>query len=97
MGSFAMNMYHHITLETKGAAVYLTVKESYTHVPRKKNISKPRTKFQSANSRKLKIPGAFSQMSQCGTSEGSASPTLTCLLASLLHKWTYKSSITKTM
>lgn len=31
MGSFTTNMYNHITLETKGAAVYLTVKESYTY------------------------------------------------------------------
>lgn len=31
------------------------------------------------------IPGAFSHMSQRGTSIGVASPTLKCLLASLLH------------
>lgn len=34
------------------------------------------------------IPGAFSHISQRGTSMGSARPTLTCRLASLLHKWT---------
>lgn len=32
-----------------------------------------------------RIPGAFSQMSHRGTSLGSASPTRTCRLASLLH------------
>ena len=31
------------------------------------------------------LPGAFSQMSQRGTSLGLARPTLTCRLASLLH------------
>jgi len=34
------------------------------------------------------IPGAFSHMSQRGTSLGFARPTRTCRLASLLHMWT---------
>lgn len=55
MGSFTTDMYNHIALQTKGTAVYLTVKESYTHVPGKKNISKPCTKLQGANSHKLKM------------------------------------------
>lgn len=38
------------------------------------------------------IPGAFSHISQRGTSLGSASPTRTCLLASLLHICTCDSS-----
>lgn len=38
------------------------------------------------------IPGAFSHMSQRGTSLGSASPTRTCRLASLLHMWTCHSN-----
>ena len=38
------------------------------------------------------IPGAFSHMSHRGTSLGSASPTRTCRLASLLHIWTCNSS-----
>ena len=55
MGSFTTNMYSHITLQTKGTTVYLTVKESYTHVSRRDKYFKASYKSQAANCLTLKI------------------------------------------
>ena len=100
MGSFPTDMHSHITLQTKGTTVFLTVKESYIHVYRKEKYlaSCKSSNCKLSHTENIKhtensIPGAFSHMSQRGTLEGSASPTRTCLLASLLHKWTCKSRI----
>lgn len=35
MGSFTSNMDNHITLQTKGTSIDLTIKESYIHVSSK--------------------------------------------------------------
>lgn len=35
MGSFASNMDNHVTLQTKGTSIDLTIKESYIQVSRK--------------------------------------------------------------
>lgn len=89
MHSFTSNMNYHITLQTKGSSICLAVEESYIEIDWKgKHISnrhhRNTIRIESGNF----LPGAFSHMSQRGTSLGLARPTLTCLLASLLHMWT---------
>lgn len=90
MGSFTTNMHYHITLQAERTAIYLAVKESYIYIS-SQGKHKKLQKFMSREKKNmsaqtgLRIPGAFSHMSHCGTSLGSASPTRTCRLASLLH------------
>ena len=55
-----------------------------------KHISNKHHKNTTRTERGNCVPGAFSHMSHRGTSLGLARPTLTCLLASLLHMWTCK-------
>lgn len=98
MSSFTTNMHNHITLQTQRTTIYLTVKESYTY-----KFPWQGTKVQLLYSLECTIlqkryeyhsvPGAFSHMSQRGTSVGSARPTRTCLLASLLHIWICSSNV----
>ena len=85
MGPFTSNMYNHITLQAKGTAIYFTVKESYIQNQQMNKMKKKNHNNYTIKEEEEITPGAFSHISQRGTSLGSANPTLTCLLASLLH------------
>lgn len=86
--SLATNMYYHVTLQTKRTTVYLTVKEGCREEPRKNEIYAKTLEtwvWKVLKQNRSHIPGAFSQISQQGALLGSAKPTRTCRLASLLH------------
>lgn len=61
---------------------------------KKKKTPRKKKKLSFTKHESGSIPGAFSHMSQLGALLGSAKPTRTCRLASLLHIWTW-SQVTK--
>jgi len=79
-------MNYHITLQAEGTSICLTIEESCIQIQRKKQqMRKKNMRIRMRIVKEEYLPGAFSQMSQRGTSLGLARPTLTCRLASLLH------------